>query len=514
MKSIKGIAPRALLVIMDGYGINPTSPLNAVKEAKKPNIDQLFAHYPYTEIKSGGVAVGLPEGTPGNSEVGHLNLGAGRRVLQDLVKINETVENHALLEQVEMRNLIEHTQRGNGRVHLMGLLSDGGVHSHIDHIIESINVLSDAGLDVYFHAFMDGRDTARDAGPKYVEQLLKVEGFTFASMSGRAISMDRDKRWEKTGAAYKMMIGHGAVTSVDPLSYIKSEHKKEIYDEFITPVLFDQDGSKKNAIHHGDSIFFVNYRPDRAIQLAMTFTLPDFPHFERPVLPSHFLCMTPYITDLIQLPILFDKDNLTGGMSEYISGLGMKQLKTAETEKFAHVTFFFNGGRKEEFPGEERVLIPSPKECATYDQMPEMSAYKVCEALLAKLDDSSIDFYTVNFANPDMVGHTGNFEAAVKAVETVDACMGKLMKKCEEKGIAMIVTADHGNSDQMRYENGEPHTSHTYSLVPFAVFHPSLKDQKFKVAKGDFALKDVCPTVLTVMNLEIPNNFEGKAIFE
>ncbi len=510
MKSIKGLSDRALLVIMDGYGINPESPLNAVEKANKPNIDKLFKHYPYTTIESGGLAVGLPEGTPGNSEVGHLNLGAGRRILQDLVKINECVAKHELKAQPKMQELIAKSKAGTGRVHLMGLLSDGGVHSHIDHIKEAIKDLSSEGLEVFYHAFMDGRDTARDAGPKYVESILKESGYIFASMSGRAIAMDRDKRWEKTEHAYKTMIGEGAITEQSPMEYIKAEHKKEIYDEFITPVLFN----KNAAIQNGDSIFFMNFRPDRTIQLTMTMNLKEFEFFKRPVLPGYFLCMTPYITDQMELPILFDKENVEGGMSEYISKLGKKQLKIAETEKYAHVTFFFNGGRKEEFEGEERVLVPSPKDVPTYDHKPEMSAYEVCDKLLAKLEDKSISSYTVNFANPDMVGHTGNFEAAVKAVEAVDACIGRLMEKCEAEGITMIVTSDHGNSDMMSYPNGEPHTSHTFSLVPFCVFNPALKDCDFEVAKGDFALKDVCATKLYILGLDIPEIFEGKPIFK
>ncbi|MCK5883742.1 MAG: 2,3-bisphosphoglycerate-independent phosphoglycerate mutase [Bacteriovoracaceae bacterium] len=510
MKSIKGLSDRALLVIIDGYGINPDSSTNAVESANTPNIKRLFKHYPYTTIESGGLAVGLPEGTPGNSEVGHLNLGAGRRILQDLVKINECVAKGELLAQPKMQELVEKTKSGTGRVHIMGLLSDGGVHSHIDHIKNAIAGLSGEGLEVFYHAFMDGRDTPRDAGPKYVESMMNTEGFTFASMSGRAIAMDRDKRWEKTEHAFKTMTGEAEVTDLTPADYLKGEHSKKIYDEFVAPVLFD----KNSAIKEGDSVFFMNFRPDRTIQMTMAMTMPDFEFFERSVMPGYFLCMTPYITDLIELPILFNKDNVEGGMSEYLSKLGKKQLKIAETEKYAHVTFFYNGGRKAEFEGEERVLVASPKEVETYDQKPEMSAFEVCDKLVDKLSDKSFTSYTVNFANPDMVGHTGNFEAAVKAVEAVDTCMGRLMEKCEQEGIAMLVTSDHGNSDMMAYENGEPHTSHTYSLVPFTVFHPELKDCQFAVAEGELALKDVCATKLSILDIEIPEIFEGKPIFK
>ncbi|WP_417335357.1 2,3-bisphosphoglycerate-independent phosphoglycerate mutase [Halobacteriovorax marinus] len=511
MKSIKNISDRALLVILDGYGLNDSDLKNAVKHANTPNLANLFKHYPFTKIEAGGVKVGLPKGVTGNSEVGHMNLGAGRPVRQDLVRINEAIDNGTFSTLPMMNALKEAARKGSKRVHLMGLLSDGGVHSHIDHIKEAVKALNLEGdLEVFFHAFMDGRDTARDVGHKYVKEMDQVEGVKFASMQGRSIGMDRDRRWEKIKLAYDTFTGKGNISTKSPLEYLQEEYKKEIYDEFITPTLFGEE----MAMKEGDSVFFINFRPDRAIQLSLCFNDPDFNEFERVFKPNFFLCMTPYIPDEVELPILFDKERLEGVMSEYVSTLGIKQFKIAETEKYAHVTFFFNGGRKEPFENEEHFLIPSPKEVSTYDQKPEMSAYLVTEKLLEKLDDDEIKFSLVNFANSDMVGHTGNFEAAVKALEALDQCVAKLVEKCREKGVALLLTADHGNSDQMVYEDGTPHTSHTNSLVPFCVFHRELEDCDFEVNGEGHALMDVSPTVLSILNIESPDSFTGKSIFK
>lgn len=511
MKSIHNISDRALLVILDGYGLSDMDHKNAIKKANTTNIDKLFKSYPFTKIEAGGVKVGLPKGIAGNSEVGHMNLGAGRPVRQDLVKINESIQDGSFSSKEELVKLKNTARTNSKRIHIMGLLSDGGVHSHINHIKEAIGALTKEGdLEVFFHAFMDGRDTARDVGHKYIDELQKVPNFTFASMQGRSIAMDRDRRWEKIQHAYETFIGKGETTELSPSEYIKAEYKKEVYDEFITPVLF----SKDSAMREGDSIFFINFRPDRAIQLSLCFNDPGFSEFKRSFTPVHFLCMTPYIPDEVELPILFDKEKLEGVMSEYISTLGHRQFKIAETEKYAHITFFFNGGEKVPFKNEEHFLIDSPKDIATYDQKPEMSAIPVLNKLLEKLDDKEIKFYLVNFANSDMVGHTGNFDAAVKAIETLDNCVAKLVKKCEEEGVALILTADHGNSDQMAYEDGTPHTSHTKSLVPFCVYHKELKDCEFKISNGEHALMDVSPTILNILGEELPPLFTGKTIFE
>ena len=511
MKSIKNISDRALLVILDGYGITDSDNKNAVMHANTPNLDQLFKHYPYTTIEAGGEKVGLPKGLAGNSEVGHMNLGAGRPVRQDLVRINESIEAKTFSTLPKLIELKESARKASRRIHIMGLLSDGGVHSHIDHIKEAISALTGEGdLEIFFHAFMDGRDTAQKVGHRYVEEMEKVPNCTFASMQGRSIGMDRDRRWEKIELAYNTFTGAGAVSLDSPMDYLNSEYDKGIYDEFITPTLF----GKENAMEEGDSIFFINFRPDRAIQLSLCFNDPKFSEFKRDFTPNYFLCMTPYIPDEVELPILFNKERLSGVMSEYVSGLGIKQFKIAETEKYAHVTFFFNGGKKEPFDNEEHFLIPSPKDVSTYDQKPEMSAYLVTDKLIEKLEDKETKFFLVNFANSDMVGHTGKFDAAVKAVEALDSCVERLMKKCEQEGIALLLTADHGNSDQMVYADGTPHTSHTNSLVPFSVFHKDLKDCKFEISSGEHALMDVSPTVLNILNIECPDSFTGKSIFK
>jgi 2,3-bisphosphoglycerate-independent phosphoglycerate mutase len=513
MDSIQGLGSRVLMVIMDGFGQNPNDLKNAIKAAQKPNIDSLFQHYPLTTIQPGGEAVGLPKGVSGNSEVGHINLGAGRPVRQDLVRINEAIENKTLKDLPKMKELIEKAQSGTKRIHLMGLLSDGGVHSHINHLKEILKILSPfSELRIYLHAFMDGRDTGKDKGVQYVRDILQCPGFVFASIQGRSIGMDRDRRWEKIELAYKMMTGEGLKSSLKPEAYVLSEYKKGIYDEFITPALLSENG----AIQEGDSIFFFNFRPDRARQITLAMNDKNFKDFPVSVRPGFFLCMSPYVPDECpELPVLFDKEKVKGTLSEYLSSLGKKQFKIAETEKYAHVTYFFNGGEEKPFPGEERCLVSSPRDVKTYDQKPDMSAFEVTEKLLAALNDKSFSFYLVNFANADMVGHTGNFEAAVKAIEALDLCLGRLMEKCESENIPMVITADHGNADQMVYEDQSVHTSHSDAEVPFCVFHKKLKDIDIMINNESQvkALKDVAPTVLKILNLPKPKDFTGQPIF-
>jgi 2,3-bisphosphoglycerate-independent phosphoglycerate mutase len=490
---------RVLLVVLDGFGINSKDNKNAVLHAKKPNIDFLFENYPFTTIEAGGELVGLPKGVPGNSEVGHMNLGAGRSIRQDLVRINEAVDNKTLGKMSELKNLIAFAKSHSNRIHLMGLLSDGGVHSHITHLKELISILSKEGIKLYLHAFMDGRDTAQDIGHTYVNEMAQIKEITFASMQGRSIGMDRDRRWNKIKDCYDCFTGKGKITSLTPLDYLQNEYKEGRYDEFVSPVLFNSD-YKMNA---DDAVLFFNYRPDRAIQITLALADKKFSEFPVDTRPGYFLCMTPYVSDYVQLPVLFDKEKITGTLSETLSKNGKKQFKIAETEKYAHVTFFFNGGEKTPFPGETQVLVPSPKEVATYDLKPEMSAYSVLEKLEAALADHSIDFYLVNFANSDMVGHTGNFAAAVKAVETLDECVKRLMKKCAEENITMLVTADHGNADQMCYENGDIHTSHTDSKVPFVIFDSRLKNVKLDINQRATALKDIAPIILDMMGITL-----------
>jgi len=509
--SIAGNGERALLVILDGFGITEKNHKNAVLHAKTPNIDNFFKDYPFTTIEAGGISVGLPKGVAGNSEVGHMNLGAGRPIRQDLVRINETIDRNELSQLDQLQKLISVAKSKTKRIHLMGLLSDGGVHSHIEHIKKINEVLqTEEELEVFFHAFMDGRDTKKDCGADYIKDLQNQKGLNFASIQGRSIGMDRDRRWEKIEHAYKTMTGEGEISTLNPLEYLSSEYEAGNYDEFITPTLFD----KSSAIQENDCIFFINFRPDRAIQITLAFADPAFKEFERKFLPPFFLCMTPYVPDEVTLPILFDKERVQGGLSEELSKRGLKQFKIAETEKYAHVTFFFNGGQKEPYKNESQVLVPSPQDVKTYDEKPEMSAFEVTEKLSNALEDHSISFYLVNFANSDMVGHTGNFEAAVKAVETLDSCVQTLIEKCAKENVTLVLTADHGNSDQMIYEDGSPHTSHTKSQVPLAVFHPSLKNSDIKMSEGEFSLKDIAPTIFHIMGQDQAEAFTGKPIFK
>jgi 2,3-bisphosphoglycerate-independent phosphoglycerate mutase len=510
MKSINALTDRALLVILDGYGVNENQNKNAIKDASTPNLDKLFTHSPFTLIEAGGTSVGLPKGVVGNSEVGHMNLGAGRPIRQDLVRINESIEQGKFKDLPLLKELRKKAIEGSGRIHIMGLLSDGGVHSHINHIKETAKALQSEGIEIFFHAFMDGRDTKKNVGGTYISELAQTPGLHFASMQGRSIGMDRDRRWEKTELCYKTFLGLGHIEEITPIKYLQREYQNERFDEFITPVLFNSNYAMKEK----DSVFFINFRPDRAIQLSMAMNHPDFNEFERAWRPYYFLCMTPYIQDEMELPILFNKEKVRGGISEYLSIQQKKQFKIAETEKYAHVTFFFNGGEKKPFEGEEHVLVPSPRDVSTYDQKPEMSAPEVTQKLLKALEDKTYSFYLVNFANSDMVGHTGNYQAAIKAIETLDDSVGQLMEKCRHENIALFLTADHGNSDQMTYPDGSPHTSHTGAPVPFALYKEGLTKDDVKIAKGQHSLKDVAPTLLNCLNIPFPSNFTGISIFE
>lgn len=509
MKTLKDISKKTLLVILDGFGINENTHKNAIRDAKTPNLDNIFSSYPMTTITAGGTQVGLPKGVPGNSEVGHMNLGAGRPIRQDLVRINESIKNDTFSKKPLLKELKQKALEGSGRIHLMGLLSDGGVHSHIDHIIETIKSLQSEGIQIYFHAFMDGRDTAKNVGADYIKKLQDVKGFHFASMQGRSIGMDRDRRWEKIQNCYETFIGKGKCTELSPIEYLANEYKEDRFDEFVEPVLFNQDYAMKGS----DCVFMLNFRPDRAIQLTLALADPNFTHFKRDYIPPYYLCMTPYVPDEVKLPILFNKEKVTGGLSEYLSSLNMGQYKIAETEKYAHITFFFNGGEKKPFNLEKHVLVSSPKDVATYDLKPEMSAPEVTDKLLSALEDDQYSFYLVNYANSDMVGHTGNYQAAVKAIEYLDQCVERLRVQCEKHNITMFITADHGNSDQMVYEDGTAHTSHTGAPVPFCAVHKSLKGATLEQTNKSSSLKDVAPTICHSLGIKKAKDFTGDSIF-
>lgn len=509
--SLYGSAKRVLLVICDGMGYSDNKIKNAVLDANTPHLDSIYKTYPMTTIEPGGELVGLPKGVAGNSEVGHMNLGAGKPVRQDLVRINEAIEKNTLKDMDMFKKLVEVSQNGSKRIHLMGLLSDGGVHSHIEHLKAIIETLKGTDCEIFFHAFMDGRDTPQENGIKYIEELEKLGGFRFASMQGRSIGMDRDRRWEKIEKAYNMMTGLGEKTTLSPAEYIKEQYDEKIYDEFITPVLFSED----SKITSKDSVFFINFRPDRAKEISQAFCDKNFPFFKNDVKPDFFLCMSPYIDEEFpEVPILFNREKIQGTLSEFLSQKGLKHLKIAETEKYAHVTYFFNGGNEVPFDGEDRILIDSPRDVATYDLKPEMSAPKVLEELTKKLDDDSYSVYIVNFANPDMVGHTGKYEAAVKAMEYIDHCIGTLKEKCLENDISMLITADHGNCDQMVYPDGSPHTSHSGANVPFALVQKEIENKEVKINTKDIALKDVSPTIVYLLGMDKPKEFTGNTVFE
>jgi len=505
------LSNRLLLCILDGFGSNPQDLKNAIMHAKKPHLDRLMAQYPCTTIEAGGEAVGLPKGVAGNSEVGHLNLGAGRPVRQDLVRINEAIALNTFKDMPEWKRLLEKA-REKKRIHLLGLLSDGGVHSHINHLKHILALLAEEDIKVYLHAFMDGRDTPKTNGLKYIKEIQELGLCVIGSLQGRSIGMDRDRRWEKIESAYKMLTGNEGIKTIAPLDYLNQEYVSERHDEFITPALLNSEA----AIGEGDVVFFFNFRPDRAKQISLALNDPSFNEFSVKVRPSHWLCMSPFVQEeLPSLPVLFDKEKIVGTLAHYISSLGLKQFKIAETEKYAHVTYFFNGGEEKSFNGEERILVNSPRDVATYDLKPQMSAPEVCEKLIEKLHDQSFSLYVVNFANCDMVGHTGKYESTLKAVEAVDDCVAKLAETCEKENITMIITADHGNADQMIYPDGSAHTSHSDALVPFCVIHPKLKHVNVKTNPQltNPALKDVAPQVLHSLGLKIPSDFTGEAIF-
>jgi 2,3-bisphosphoglycerate-independent phosphoglycerate mutase len=506
MSKISGISKRVVLLICDGMGFSENTNKNAVKDANTPTLDRLLKEYPNTLLIPGGEAVGLPKGIAGNSEVGHINIGAGRSVRQDLVRINEAIENKTLESMPKMQELI----KGPKRVHLMGLLSDGGVHSHINHLKELAIILSKHGKEIFLHAFMDGRDTEQTKGIGYINEVLSWKNIKIASIGGRSLGMDRDQRWEKIKKSYDVQVGKAHCTQLSPEDYIQEQYSKEIYDEFIQPALFIKEG----AVREDDSIFFINFRPDRAKQTSFAFVDPNFTHFDNSTRPTYYLCMSPYIDEEFpKVPILFDREKVSNTLAKVLSDQGKTQLKIAETEKYAHVTYFFNGGEQEPFKGEERILINSPSDVATYDLKPQMSAYEVTEKLCDAINHEKYDVYICNLANPDMVGHTGNYQAAVEAMEHVDKCLQSIYEACTKTNTTLMITADHGNCDQMVYPNGAPHTSHSNASVPFIFINEKLKNVKLETAIKEAALKDIAPTILNILQIDSPSQFEGHSIY-
>lgn len=497
------------LIIMDGYGINENNTGNAIFEAKKPNLDSYMANYPHTQLEASGLAVGLPDGQMGNSEVGHTNIGAGRVVYQMLVKITKDIEDGTFFENKALKDAMEKAKAADKKLHLIGLLSDGGVHSHIKHLEGLLQMAGKMGLTkVYVHTFHDGRDVPPTSGVEYMQELVdymnKLGTGKIATISGRYYAMDRDNAWDRVEKAYNaMVLGEGNVDA-DPVGAISRSYENGVTDEFIIPTVIDKDGT----IDEGDSVIMFNFRPDRARQITRTFVDPMFDGFVRKkgYFKVNYVCMAQYDAEMPNVTVAYPPEQLHMTFGEYISKLGMTQLRIAETQKYAHVTFFFNGGEEQQFEGEDRILIKSP-DVATFDLKPEMSAPEVCEAVCKALDEDKYDVIILNYANCDMVGHTGIMPAAVKAVEAVDECVGKMVDKLLEHNGKAIITADHGNADCLvDPETNEPFTAHTTNPVPMIVIGAG--DVKLKEGK----LCDLCPTMLDMMGLEKPDEMTGESL--
>lgn len=502
-----------MLMILDGFGIAAKSKGNAVSIAKKPNIDKLLKEYPHTELQASGMAVGLPEGQMGNSEVGHLNIGAGRIVYQELTRITKSIEDGDFFKNEALLKAMKNAKENNSALHIMGLLSDGGVHSHINHLKGLLEFAKKEGLTkVYVHAFMDGRDVPPSSGLDYIlqtENMMKEIGVgKIATVSGRYYAMDRDNRWERVELAYNALVLGKGNTATSATSAIENSYKDQKTDEFVVPCVLLEDGKPTATISNNDSVIFFNFRPDRAREITRAINDQDFTGFKRDNLNLVFVTMTQYDKTLEGVNVAFKPQTLVNTLGEYVSSKGLKQLRIAETEKYAHVTFFFNGGVEKENPGEERALISSPK-VATYDLKPEMSAYEVTDELLKRLDEDKYDMIILNFANPDMVGHTGIVEAAVKAIEAVDECAGKVINKVLEKDGTVFVTADHGNAEIMIDEKtGNPFTAHTTNPVPFIWVANDVNGRSLNTGK----LADIAPTMLEVMGVDTPKEMTGVSL--
>lgn len=498
---------RVLLMILDGWGLGTDSTVSAIDHAKTPVIDSLYSKYAHSKLEASGLAVGLPAGQMGNSEVGHMNIGAGRVVYQDLVKVNKAVEENTLADNPTLKSALDYAKANSKKVHFLGLLSDGGVHSHINHLKALLSIAGDQGLkDVFVHAFTDGRDTDPKGGIKYMADLeAHMEKTTgkVASVIGRYYAMDRDNRWERIKLAYDAMVKGAGVNSENISESIAKSYIEGVTDEFIIPIIHTENGAPLATIEENDVVIYFNFRTDRGREITQALTQRDFPEQEMKAMKLYFVTLTNYDDSFSGVKVMFDKDNLKNTLGEAISEAGKKQIRIAETEKYPHVTFFFSGGREVPFKGEKRILCPSPK-VATYDLQPEMSANDIKDEIVKELDKREVDFVCLNFANPDMVGHTGDFDAAVKACETVDKCAGEVIDSALKNGYTTIVIADHGNSDIMVNPDGSPNTAHTTNLVPCI-----LVDKELKPQMKDGKLGDLAPTILTLMGLEIPEEMSG-----
>ncbi|MCI9647972.1 2,3-bisphosphoglycerate-independent phosphoglycerate mutase [Oscillibacter sp.] len=495
------------LIIMDGFGMSASDAGNAVHAARTPRLDQFFQEFAHTELSASGLDVGLPDGQMGNSEVGHTNIGGGRVVFQDLPRISKSIADGDFFTNPAYCHAMDACLEKGAALHLMGLLSDGGVHSHLTHLFALLKMAKDRGLTrVYIHAFLDGRDVSPTSGADFVAQTVsecaKIGVGKIATVMGRYYAMDRDKRWDRVEQAYDAMVyGESAVSNPDPTAAVKASYAAGVTDEFVEPVVCDSEGT----ISDNDSVIFFNFRPDRAREITRTLVDPAFDGFTRQFFPVTFVCNTEYDATMPNVQVAYPRNTVKNGLGEYLSQMGLTQLRIAETEKYAHVTFFFNGGSETVFPGEDRVLVPSPK-VATYDLQPEMSAPEVCAKCVERIESGAYDVVILNFANCDMVGHTGVFDAAVKAVETVDECVGRVVDATLKMGGIAMITADHGNAEQMTEPDGSPMTAHTTNLVPFILCGAGTE------LRTDGRLADIAPTILDVMGLACPPEMDGKTL--
>ena len=502
---------KVILIIMDGWGLGKVASADAIQHAKTPFVSSLYHQYPNTTLVTCGEAVGLPEGQMGNSEVGHLNLGAGRIVYQELQRINVAIKDGSFAKNENLLAPILLAKKMRKPLHLIGLVSDGGVHSHIDHLKAIVDICNKEALnDVYIHAFTDGRDTDPKSGLHFIEELqshLNKTTGKIATISGRYYAMDRDKRWERVKLAYDALVKGIGDKATDALQAIENSYSKNVTDEFITPcVIVDETQQPLARITDGDVVVCFNFRTDRCREITQVLTQIDLPDFGMKKLSLNYTTMTEYDHTFKNVHVIFNNDNLNNTIGEVFEQQGLKQIRIAETEKYPHVTFFFSGGRETPFKGEKRILIPSPK-VATYDLKPEMSAYEVTDALLPEIRNKTAEFICLNYANADMVGHTGVWEAAIKAVETVDTCVQRVVTAGLENGYTSFITADHGNSDYMINEDGTPNTAHTMNPVPFFIVD---KDWHGTVKSGK--LGDIAPTILTMMDIPIPSEMTGEIL--
>ncbi len=502
-----------VLMILDGFGLNDRVEGNAVKLAKTPNFDKLLTDWPWVKGGASGLDVGLPDGQMGNSEVGHLNIGAGRIVYQELTRISKAIEDGDFFENPALVKAMDNCKQHDSALHLLGLLSDGGVHSHNTHLYALLRMAKERGLTkVYVHCFLDGRDTPPTSGLDYVKELeaeiQKIGVGKIATISGRYYAMDRDNRWERVEKAYNALVYGRGETADCPVCAVEASYKAEINDEFVLPTVIMEQNKPTATIQAQDSVIFFNFRPDRARQLTRALCDEAFAGFQREWFPLEYVCFTEYDVTIPNKDVAFEKESLHCIFGEYVSSKGLKQLRLAETEKYAHVTFFFNGGVEEPYPGEDRILVPSPK-VATYDLQPSMSAVGVCDKLVEAIRSGKYDVIIINFANPDMVGHTGILEAAIEAVETVDACLGRAMEALLAVNGQMFLCADHGNSEQLvDYETGEPFTAHTTNPVPFVLvnYEPGV------TLREGGKLADIAPTLLDMMGMEQPKEMTGQSL--